>query len=459
MGRVRSLLWVLFACVLFTGGVAYANSGEFDFVVSVLEHTPAGELPVAGTLDGRAVTGSLDIDVSAEGRVIGTLSLADLGGVGLTGKLTVKRGRPHLKLRGSGVQRRLRLQLTQGVDGFYRGSVRGGRDAFAGRGVIAADPSDGEPLQARIAAATRNGFGTLRLGDGLATMGEHQIPVLAKVKQGRRFARIKFSGAGFKFTAKGTFTNQSVTFTSYKLKSHGLLLRGAGTVPFAPNGPDVVLLLASGHTRFGEASSSHPYLSDSFGPALELALRRRGYTVATDSFVDHSTGTDFGDGLDGMIQTLAAVRDAWVHDRRFPSRVVVAAHSHGGVRAHDAILAVADLPIEALIDLDTSSCLFNTGHLFESYVDPVDRFFVDDLLYDTEDVVFPNVVNNLDVRSGEFCPSILFERYDDAVNIRLDGSRAGIWMYEANSSHSEVHSVNGTTYPVVERWLLDRLAE
>ena len=54
-----------------------------------------------------------------------------------------------------------------------------------------------------------------------------------------------------------------------------------------------------------------------------------------------------------------------VSGRAFPTKVVIVDHSHGGVRAHQAIQAVPDLPVRLLIDLDASSCDFNIGHPFE----------------------------------------------------------------------------------------------
>jgi hypothetical protein len=77
--------------------------------------------------------------------------------------------------------------------------------------------------------------------------------------------------------------------------------------------------------------------------------------------------------------------------------------------------------------------------------------------YDLEDVVFPNVAEAFEVRAGERPFFLDPEPFDEKWNARLDASFTGLFCYYSATSHNEVRRTNGTTYPVVIGWILDRL--
>jgi hypothetical protein len=230
-----------------------------------------------------------------------------------------------------------------------------------------------------------------------------------------------------------------------------------------------VLLAVSGHAFAGDPA----YLRFDAGPEIESDLEAAGYTVATSYYVDGAdTAGGFGGYVD-LVADMAAVRDTWA---QAGSRVVVVAHSHGGAWAHGAIRAVPGLPIRALVDLDCSSYGWGlVGHDVEDDVlggDPRDAHSVGFVAswpqypsvpseptgtYDLEDVVFANVLDALEVRSGD--SPLGGEWYDEKWNLRASGAVDGLWAYYSGDTHEEVHAAGGVTLRVVRDWLRARLAE
>jgi hypothetical protein len=241
-----------------------------------------------------------------------------------------------------------------------------------------------------------------------------------------------------------------------------------------PN-PDVALLFVSGHEGLFDTEPSRSYLHQDLGPALEADVRAAGFSTATFYFVDHYEYTD-APGFDGLIDTLLQIRDGWISGRSCPTRIVVVAHSHGGVWASAAIRQLQSVPIALQVALDHSSYGWGlVGHDAASGLlggDPRDFYSIgvnascpnstgisneSGNAYDLEDVVQPNVALALEVRSGE--PVLLLgEPFDERWNVRLDGSFTGMYCYHSATDHSEVAESGGTTYPVVRDWILAGLA-
>lgn len=227
--------------------------------------------------------------------------------------------------------------------------------------------------------------------------------------------------------------------------------------------PDLVLLFVSGHQGLFDNLPSESYLHETIGPVLRLDLESLGYTTEIAYFVDHPTATNAG-GYADLVATMQWTRDNWIVGQTRPTEVVLVSHSHGGVWATAAVQAVPGLPIAMHVALDHSSYGWGlVGHDLHDAViggDPRDRFDLGvvggcgagpagDLstIYDLEDVVFPNVVQALEVRSGD--TPLGGEAYDEKWNARTNGTFTGMSCYYSGTSHSEVHSPLDTTYPIV----------
>lgn len=233
-----------------------------------------------------------------------------------------------------------------------------------------------------------------------------------------------------------------------------------------------MLLLASGHS-FGTIPS---YLENGTGPFLAAAIAGAGYTVQTHYFTD-----DLGGGTPGgyaeLLARLEQVHADWIAGRTDPTRIVLVAHSHGGVRAHAAVRAASVVAVRLLVDLDSSSNGWEIVHPNEGAAmggPPKDAYTIPvtvtcpqypsvgsqaGFAYDIEDVVFDNVAEGLEVRTGDIVPNPLeFEEYDERWNARLDGTTRGLTCHYSASSHTEPILPSGATLPFVRDWILQRLA-
>jgi len=229
--------------------------------------------------------------------------------------------------------------------------------------------------------------------------------------------------------------------------------------------PDVVLILASGHTL---ATPVRAYLADpcDAGPWLaDRIVQSTGKRVRTLSYRDARTklsvsGVDVF-GTDGLEADLAFLRDSW------PAvRVCAVAHSHGGVRLHAALAAVPGARVHHEVCLDTNSHLFDSiadadtgapvhdvAAIFRQDApacpgvgatpsdDPAPEGF-DAHRMDVEDVVPWSVGTSLEVRlvaggcldfDSWFCP------LDNHWNVRADGTLHGLARALTADTHGSIH--------------------
>lgn len=449
LGCVLAITWWAFP----RSGLA--ESGEYSTIVTLLTKGPQGTHPASLQTPSRALEGTVNLTVGLDGVVTGTLQT--YGPVVLmAGKLKVSRGRAKLILKSVGGNP---VKFVGDVQqGNVVGKLKDRTGALGGNGTLTIDLAGAEPLQVTLRLALRNAFQRKRTGFATVEANSTQVPATAIGKVTPYDSLLKVRAGKFKFDARGRVEGALFRITLFKCRAYGLTVYAtSGTLAYAPNPPDVTLLLSSGHHGLCCASDSEPYLSyaGDAGPAVASALTSAGLRVETGSFVDHADGTAYGPGYDDFVATLQFVRDTYLVGRAFPTKVVVVAHSHGGVRAHQAIRAVSDLPVRELVDLDASSCAFKTGHLLEVEADPVDAWFINGRYYDEEDVVQPNVQYALEILSNQLCPaSLINELYDDSFNVRTDGSYGGLFYHEAFSDHSEVHQAGGASMQVVIPWMV-----
>ncbi len=235
--------------------------------------------------------------------------------------------------------------------------------------------------------------------------------------------------------------------------------------------PDIVLVLVSGHNLLGP---SRDYLSDSdgAGPELRGYLQGLGLTVHVRAFVDEfHDHDDDGDGkidrfgFTSLVTFLHWVAESWGNNQSSAARVVLVGHSHGAVWAHMAASLVPELPIRYLVSLDGVCLDWPSAHANEviAYVnafgnpwgwqiwEPCNHWDIAGLLLpaNTDDVVFDNVVYNLEVHSGTGLPR------DLQWNHRLSGSTEGISGFTSQlETHSGVHLKGSTALDWVTTHLL-----
>ncbi len=431
---------------------ALAASGEYSAVLDTGVRCVDG----THTLRGESgFLGDLTLTVDARGRVSGTLS--SLGAIEpVTGKLSVRSWGQKLSIKGGSGRTSFKyVAFGAGADLVGRFKDRG--TYFSGRTEATLDLSSAPSNSVEFSVELETLSPVAALGSGEATVCARNITTLGLMRRGRA-DKLLVEGERFRFKGKGALTDDALILTSWKIKTHGISLRGVGgTVARQPLAPDVLLLTVSGHGVFID-----PYLGEAYGPALTAAIAAEGERVEEFDFRDAGTSSS-GDGYTGLLETLRFARDAWVVGRANPTRVVIVAHSHGGVWAHAALFAVPDLPVTALIDLDTNSCNWNfVGHAHPSSTgNPVSAFLIGETRFDAEDVVPTSVQFALEVQSTSTCPTLPPEPFDDATNVRPDGSQgidAGLYVFQASEGHTAVDETTGSTYPVVRDWLLDVLA-
>ena len=244
--------------------------------------------------------------------------------------------------------------------------------------------------------------------------------------------------------------------------------------------PDFVLLSVSGH-NLGDSGDCEWFDPDGRRINCEYLDARgtpeaiirpaidRGADVLSlafgDSFYSWNDAETDEPIVRGFLELLAAmtiIEEDWVADYANPTRVIVAAHSHGVVWAHIALFLRPELPVDLLIDLDGESLSWESddwsGDLFpgDEWADVIldysvendvtwdfdiweasDHWTVPGLAWtqDIEDVVPDSVFLNLEVASSDFLIQ------DAEPNYREDGSQEGIYRSVFNESHG------GVTYP------------
>lgn len=243
---------------------------------------------------------------------------------------------------------------------------------------------------------------------------------------------------------------------------------GGGGGDFNPrpdDAPPAVIVGVSGHC-FDDCPEYNPeYLFDR-GTLHEMAyvFNDHGLDVLLLPFSDNFyTWVDQDDevlaaGFLDLVATLEYIEEEWVADYDNPTRVIVAAHSHGTVWAHTALFLQPELPVDLLVDLDGESAGWEGYASFggdgwedviEDYVDEYDPDWPFDIsnaanawnipgqssLQDVEDVVPDNVWLNIEVASSS--PII----QDGEPNHRLDGSTDDIYRAEFAEDHG------GVTWP------------
>ncbi|MDJ0973762.1 MAG: hypothetical protein QNJ98_04825 [Planctomycetota bacterium] len=250
---------------------------------------------------------------------------------------------------------------------------------------------------------------------------------------------------------------------------------GAGTVPGpTPNpGPQVALLVCSGFSPFDPN-----YLEASTGPQLVAAIQGAGYSLEASYFAD-DLGGGAEPGYTDLVAKLEQIRDDWIVGQSNPTQIVIVSHSYGCVRSHAAVRAVPDCPVRMMVDLDGSSVgwtlLTHPGDNPTQGGAPEGAYGINATIvcpahptvpsapppFDLEDVVFPNVEEAYEVRSGALIvnpanPFTLIE-YDERWNARLDGSTTGLTCVFSGTDHSEVAQAGGTTLAGAQAWILARL--
>jgi len=229
--------------------------------------------------------------------------------------------------------------------------------------------------------------------------------------------------------------------------------------------PDFIILGISGHDIPGvgaacPSSYNCEYLSERGTlEAIRDIAEAHGTTAGILTYVDelYSWYDDQnGDGVAdpyedlaiGFLDLLADIRwinSNWIADFDNPTRVIVVAHSHGGVWAHSALMLHPEFPVDILLDLDTNAlcweadlaCLFvgddwrfeinefvetNDPAWWFDVANASDSWQVPGLAQpqDIEDIVPSSVFLNVEIISGG---SIA---YDNQRNHRLDGTRTNI---------------------------------
>lgn len=215
----------------------------------------------------------------------------------------------------------------------------------------------------------------------------------------------------------------------------------------------VVTFFVSGHDNplfyIPDGIPSKSYLQDHIGAEIVTSLKSAGYLVEPNYYADHH---DAVDGYGGFIQLLSDIKAVRKDSN---TKIVVIAHSHGGVWAHAAVMQASQVEVDLLVDLDTSSALWKSLLHDTSLIggDPVSKY---PGAHDTEDVVPSNVKYALEVRSGARL-ALFLEEYDEQWNTRLDGTKTNLEQYFSSSTHDEVRQAGGTTSKYVIQWLNNKL--
>ena len=238
-----------------------------------------------------------------------------------------------------------------------------------------------------------------------------------------------------------------------------LSVSGRCPAPCRPTGDNLDYLTPRGTVQaVASVLESRGLTVQQYGVAAALTAHRPGIVVQAQV----GAGKTVSATQDGFVQLeerlLAADRD-WIRGRSNPTRIVLLAHSHGVVWTHALARAHPEVPIDVMIDLDGVCDLWEMDNrrIIQDYLkaqghnpwlfdlaDSCGSVRVGHLRYDLKDVVYPNVVTNLEVQSqrllsrqdGSFVANLPF---DPLQNVRPDGSRSGLRMFRApGETHSRV---------------------
>jgi hypothetical protein len=252
--------------------------------------------------------------------------------------------------------------------------------------------------------------------------------------------------------------------------------------PRPETAPDFVLLTVSGHVGVISAinctsEDNRSYLDDP-GEAAE-ALRdfftANGFELYEQHYADLLDHDDVnGDGVAddpdrlGFLDLLAEldwIYLNWIADYDDPTKIVLVAHSHGTNWAHIAASIRPEIPIAYLVTLD-GICFYwdcEHGDAMDDWMAASGETFPYDLSapcdalgipgqpdpLSAKDVAFGSVAVNLEVRSDDLLLS------DCCRNYRPNGSRAGIFTYDSDESHSAVTLADSDSLA----WVIERIRE
>ncbi len=220
--------------------------------------------------------------------------------------------------------------------------------------------------------------------------------------------------------------------------------------------PDVALFLVSGHDGPPDGQISDEYLSrlDDAGPYLHALAKGSTRTAQSFFYADHDENVEAGGtalfagpGYPRLLADLTWAAQRWPAS----TRIVVVAHSHGGVWAHAALRdlnATLGVGRVLLIDLDTNAFGFTGTHGSSTGVGPVGSDTPGDPWI--TNLVPSCVAEGFEVQS----PSTL---YDNVLNVRTDGTTTGLSSLPPTDDHTGVHTPGTPSMDAVRDWLLARL--
>lgn len=255
--------------------------------------------------------------------------------------------------------------------------------------------------------------------------------------------------------------------------------------------PDFVILAVSGHEFTVDPldNVNDEYLVSTSGSPQQLrdTLRAQGFTADvvgyTDEFYDQPSHGTFG--FLALLFDLARLRDEAIGQYDNPSRIILMGHSHGGTWAHIAAHEARDVPIEALISIDSVTEHWANDDLYplvgdewaqviQSWIDVEldgeSPFFnpiwePQHLTWQTigereiDDVVPPNVRLNIEVWSDCFVyvfPTLTV--CDGAANVRTDGTTTGLFFSAGGGdSHTSIHEAFSPSMNWIESTLMENL--
>ncbi len=253
------------------------------------------------------------------------------------------------------------------------------------------------------------------------------------------------------------------------------------------NSPDVVLIGFAGHC--GPCCR----VSDTWG-YLNKAGNETGYVETAQSVVDTLTmqgleveyfnASSFVKSHESRLSNsneqgyleaqafLDFVRENWVEGFDNPSRIMLLVHSHGTVWATLLAMNNLDLTFDYFIYLDAICWQFwakHKGFIKQAFADlgqtlpfpldqgdPCSSFKIPNYWWrqDISDVVPANVIYALEVRSAlqlmSLSPNVV---RDDQANMRINGTKLGIFTVESLQGHTRVNERYGVAMGWVNRMI------